>query len=70
MTETTTLNLEEIAHEAANEAASISLGVELLSHLSNREDLSPEQMRAIRLLEGSAGRLTNLIDQLKELADG
>lgn len=65
MQETTTLNADELAHEAANEAVSIVVGVQVLSTIPETS-LTPSQKRAMKILQDSAGRLVGLIDELKE----
>ena len=62
------LDLDELSHRAANEAVSISMGVEVLSNLS-ASNLTDEQEQALSLLKGSAARLVVVIDELKSLAD-
>ena len=65
MQETTTLNVDELAHEAANEALSIVVGVQVLSTMP-ATSLTPSQQRAMKILQDSAGKLVELIDELKE----
>lgn len=65
MQETTTLNVDELAHEAANEALSIVVGVQVLSTIPE-PNLTPSQQRAMKILQNSAGKLVELIDELKE----
>ena len=61
----TTLNLEDLSHKAANEALSISMGVHVLTTLST-SNLSAQQTTALQLLEESATRLLDLIDEIRE----
>ena len=63
-TSTNTINSEDVAHEAANEAISIAMGVQVLSTIPANA-LSPRQERAMRMLQESANRLVKLIDALK-----
>lgn len=60
----TTTNVEDIAHDASNEAMSITIGVEVLASLPESV-LSPTQSRALKNLQDSSGRLLDLIDAMK-----
>lgn len=55
---------EKTAHDAANEALSIVMGVQMLKTLP-AESLTPQQQRAMKILEDSADRLVTLIEQIK-----
>ena len=54
----------DIAHKAANETLSISIGVQVLSSLP-LELLTPAQQRALQHLEESSARLVDLIELMK-----
>lgn len=60
-----TTNIEELAHNAANETLSISMGLEVLSTLPESA-LTPAQSRALSILRESSERLLDLIDAMKE----
>lgn len=54
----------DIAHKAANETLSISIGVQVLSSLPS-DMLTPAQQRALKHLEESSARLVDLIEIMK-----
>ena len=57
---------EKVAHDMANEAFSIAIGVQMLSTIP-KHALSPEQQRALSLIEASAERLVSCLLHLQEL---
>ena len=64
MQDITIANVEDLTHQASNEALSIVMGVQMLSTLQE-SSLSPRQLRAMKILEESAARLVDIIDALK-----
>ena len=68
MQDISALDFEDLSHQAANEALSISMGVQVLTTLS-ASNLSTKQMQAMKLLEKSATRLVDLIEDIKECAN-
>ena len=57
-------SLDEIAHQASNEALSISMGVHMLSAVPESV-LTAHQIRALKLMQASTKSLIELMDQLK-----
>ena len=53
-----------IAHQAANETLSISIGVHVLRTIPE-EYLTPAQVRALQHLDEASGRLVDLIEIMK-----
>lgn len=67
MQNSSTFNLEDLSHLAANEALSISVGVQILTTLPVA-NLTAKQSQALQLLQQSAARLIGLIDDIKEMS--
>ena len=53
-----------VAHQAANETLSISIGVHVLRTIP-QENLTPAQVRALQHLEEASARLIDLIEIMK-----
>ena len=57
---------EKVAHDVANEALSISIGIQMLSTIP-KDALTPEQTRALAFIEASAERLVSHVETLQTL---
>lgn len=65
-TPVSSLNYEKLAHKAANETLSISVGVKMLSTIPESK-LTPQQIRAMKILETSSSRLVDLIEGMQSI---
>lgn len=59
-------DLEELMHEASNEASSIAMGVQILRSIEPAK-LSRQQQRALQLLQRSSRRLIGILEEIREL---
>lgn len=58
------MNHSNLTHEAANEALSISMGIQMLASIP-KESLTPAQQAVMGHVLTSSARLVELIEQMK-----